>query len=386
MTSPPTALRLDLIRWYLKDRRDLAWRRTRDPYAVWLSEVMLQQTRVEAVLGYWARFLDALPTVEALASASEEQVVALWSGLGYYRRARSLHAAAKRVVDEYGGTLPSGVASLAALPGFGPYTVGAVRSIAFGESAALVDGNVARVLSRLFALELEPGAGASNRVLWAVAESLVPAALSKAARLKDPRSLECRDPQGQMATDSGPGTWNQALMELGATICAPTRAAKKSTRGPLCDTCPVSRHCLAYAAGRTHELPLVKKPVPSIEVALEILVIETEAGFLMRRRPDSGRLASMWEFPTREVDSTFLWPDEFDRATATGSVSELWSLGSPQKNHLHAITCHRIRASVRHFGTNKSSHPPSTNYDYVPRERMESLPLTGLSAKIMAAL
>ncbi|MDG2142128.1 MAG: A/G-specific adenine glycosylase, partial [Planctomycetota bacterium] len=186
-TAADKALRRDLITWYLANRRDLPWRRTRDPYAIWLSEVMLQQTRVEAVLGYWERFLDALPTMEDLAAADEDLVVALWSGLGYYRRARALHAAAKIVVQELGGQLPRDQAGLQALPGFGPYTTGAVRSIAFGESAPLVDGNVARVFSRLFALEHQPASCQANRALWAAATRLVPSALPAAIRAKDKR-------------------------------------------------------------------------------------------------------------------------------------------------------------------------------------------------------
>ena len=347
---------------------------------------MLQQTRVEAVLGYWARFLDALPTVQALAEASEDQVVTLWSGLGYYRRARSLHAAAKTIVADYGGELPADQKRLAALPGFGPYTTGAVRSIAFGESASLVDGNVARVFSRLFALELEPGAGASNRRLWAVAGSLVPRALSKAGRAKDTRSAQSRDPEGRMSSDSGPGTWNQALMELGATVCAPTRVTKRSTSGPRCEMCPVAKHCLALAAGRTHELPVVKKAPPPIDVALEILVLETESGFLMRKRPDGGRLANMWEFPTREISASYLWPEAFEPALGNGTLAGFWDESTPLKNHRHAITCHRIRASVRYFRATVAAEPSGTNYDFVPRERVESLPLTGLCAKITADL
>jgi A/G-specific adenine glycosylase len=391
-TAADQALRRDLITWYLANRRDLPWRRTRDPFAIWLSEVMLQQTRVEAVLGYWERFLDALPTVQDLAAADEDLVVALWSGLGYYRRARALHAASKTIVQDFGGQLPRDQAALQALPGFGPYTTGAVRSIAFGESAPLVDGNVARVFSRLFALEYEPGSGPANRALWAVATRLVPRALTPAARAKDQRSAASRDAAGAMSRDRGPGTWNQALMELGATLCAPTRSTKSASSGPRCGECPVQGHCQAFAAGRTAELPLLKKPTPPVLVTLEVLVVETPDGLLMQRRPADGRMASMWEFPTREVAAdegpTHLWPALLDSA----EVGALWARAEPRPSQKHSITRHRITCHVRYFAAKTTDIGPNPPYDAVPRGHLMGnsgsapLPLTGLSAKILAVL
>ena len=394
-TAADKALRRDLITWYLANRRDLPWRRTRDPYAIWLSEVMLQQTRVEAVLGYWERFLDALPTMEDLAAANEDLVVALWSGLGYYRRARALHAAAKIVVQELGGQLPRDQAGLQALPGFGPYTTGAVRSIAFGESAPLVDGNVARVFSRLFALEHQPASSQANRALWAAATRLVPSALPAAIRAKDKRSLASRDAAGAMSADHGPGTWNQALMELGATLCAPTRSTKSSSSGPCCGECPVQGHCAAFATGRTAELPLVKKAAPPVLVTLEVLVVETPDGLLMQRRSGDGRMANMWEFPTREVADDGgpprLWPGCFEGA----ELDAIWDSAEPRPSHKHSITCHRITCQVRYFTAKTTDIGPNTPYDTVPRGHLAGsqgqsspapLPLTGLSAKILAVL
>ena len=194
-----------LLGWYRRHKRDLPWRRTRDPYAIWLSETMLQQTRVETVIPYYERFLARFPSVQALAEAAPDEVSKLWSGLGYYSRARNLHAAARKVVDGYGGELPSDVAALQELPGIGRYTAGAVASIAFDRAAPIVDGNVARVLARLLDLRDDVSAPATQQRLWAEAEALA------------------RGPK--------PGDLNQSLMELGALICTP--------RAPKCLLCPL---------------------------------------------------------------------------------------------------------------------------------------------------
>ncbi len=216
-----TAPRDAILRWFDGAARRLPWRETRDPWAIWVSEVMLQQTRVETVIPYFERFLRRFPTPEALAAASEPEVLALWSGLGYYRRARFLHAGARRVAEAHGGEVPRDPAALRALPGVGDYTAGAIGSIAFGLPMALVDGNVERVLTRLHALAGDPRAPAGRKRLWALA-----------ARYADhPR----------------PGDVNQSLMELGATVCAPT--------APRCLTCPARPHCAAARAGEPTRYP-----------------------------------------------------------------------------------------------------------------------------------
>jgi A/G-specific adenine glycosylase len=222
--APPAharALSGALVRWVRRDHRDLPWRLGRDPYAIWVSEIMLQQTRVEVVVPYYERFLERFPDVEALAAAPLDDVLRAWAGLGYYRRARQLHAAAAIVARDHHGRLPADEAALRALPGIGRYTAGAIRSIAFGEPAPIVDGNVARVLSRLFALPGGPGDSVWERRLWTLAGQLVP------------------------ATD--PSAFNQGLMELGATVCTP--------RSPRCAACPLARHCRALAEGRPEAYP-----------------------------------------------------------------------------------------------------------------------------------
>ncbi|MEZ4425760.1 MAG: A/G-specific adenine glycosylase [Gemmatimonadota bacterium] len=264
MPSPdPAALRARLLAWYDRARRDLPWRRTSDPYRVWVSEVMLQQTRVETVIPYYERWLERFPTVSALATADLDDVLPLWKGLGYYSRARNLHRAAQAVLERHGGEVPAEPDALRALPGVGAYTAGAVASIAFGRPEPLVDGNVRRVLSRWYDLEA-PG----DREVWALARDLV-------------------DPER-------PGDFNQALMELGATVCTP--------RAPRCEGCPVEGSCLARARGTVELRPPPRKrgPVPHVHV-LSLVVWTAEARTLLVQRPERGLLAGLWEFPAREL-------------------------------------------------------------------------------------
>jgi A/G-specific adenine glycosylase len=257
-----------LLAWYRQARRDLPWRRTSDPYAVWLSEVMLQQTRVETVIPYYQRFLEAFPTVHALAEAPLDGVLSLWSGLGYYRRARMLHEAARQVARDRGGAFPDTAEGLAEIKGIGRYTAGAIASIAFGRAAALVDGNVARVLARIFALEDDARGAAGLARIWAIAEALVPA--------------------------KEPGAWNQALMELGATVCVP--------RDPRCLVCPVGDVCDARAVGKERELPRLAPKSRPKEVHRLALVATRRGRVLLGRRREEGAFGGMWEPPSIEAD------------------------------------------------------------------------------------
>jgi A/G-specific adenine glycosylase len=256
-------LRKALLTWFDRSRRDLPWRRTTDPYAIWVSEVMLQQTQVDRVVPYFERFLARFPTVTALADASLEEVLSQWRGLGYYSRARNLHAAAKVVASEHGGRLPDQVEGLRALPGFGRYTAGAVASIAFGRETPLVDGNVARVLSRLFEIDGAPGEKAREALLWELASVLV---------------------QGER-----PGDFNQALMELGATVCTPS--------SPTCLLCPVRAQCRAQASGRQGELPPPKKQPPRKRLELAVALSQREGEVLLARRAEKGLFGGLWELP-----------------------------------------------------------------------------------------
>lgn len=334
-------LQRQLLAWFAANQRDLPWRRTRDPYAIWVSEAMLQQTRVETVVGYWQRFLARFPSIGELARAREDDVLAAWSGLGYYRRARALHAAAKAIVERHGGEFPRDAGAVRELPGVGPYTAGAVLSIAFDQPEALVDGNVVRVLSRLFAHDDEYEK--SLRWAWDVARELVP-------------------------RDGGAGAWNQALMELGATVCTP--------REPLCLLCPARELCEARKRGLERELPRPKKRNASVAVALETLVIARNSSLLLEQRPASGRMASMWQFPTRESSSLGLFPSQFAGDARRAGDQPLGEIA-------HTITHHRIRVLV-HSGelARGAPRPPLV---WIERDRIADLALTGMTRKILRA-
>ncbi len=251
-----------LLDHYDRNARDLPWRRTGDPYAIWVAEVMLQQTQVVTVVPFYERWMARFPTVESLAAAELEDVLEVWAGLGYYRRARNLHRAALLVRDHHGGRMPRAAAELRTLPGVGAYTAGAIASIAYGEAEPAVDGNVRRVLSRLFDLERP-----------------TPASLERLAR--------------DLLDAERPGDTNQALMELGATICRP--------RSPDCPACPLERACLARRRGTVEERPPRSKrsPVPEVEVTAFVVVDPGEQTLLVRRPPE-GLLGGLWEFPSTE--------------------------------------------------------------------------------------
>jgi A/G-specific adenine glycosylase len=258
------ALHEQLLPWFSSVRRDLPWRATKDPYAVWLSEIMLQQTRVETVIPYYERFLATFPTVTALAAAPTDQVMSMWSGLGYYRRARMLHEAAMAIAATRGGVFPTSAVALAEVRGVGRYTAGAIASIAFGERTPLVDGNVARVLSRLFALEDDVQRGPGLKKVWALADALVP--------------------------EGRAGDWNEALMELGATTCIP--------RAPRCLVCPVRGSCEGRAQGIEASLPRLRpKKEPAVEQRVS-LVAKLGGKIVLARRRREGLFGGLWEPPT----------------------------------------------------------------------------------------
>jgi len=245
-----TAIRRNLVRWYNRHQRDLPWRRTSDPYAIWISEIMLQQTRVAAVIPYYERFLDRFPRVEDLATASETEVLAMWSGLGYYSRARNLQKAARQIVDA--GGFPGDYESIRALAGVGDYTAAAVGSIAFGLPHAAIDGNVRRVMMRL--------TGDADADIGAVADELLDA--------------------------NRPGRWNQAVMELGATVCLP--------REPLCGACPLAAECEAKLRDIQRELPPVRKRAAIVRKQLTLLVIRRSGRILLTPSP---RVSGFWDLP-----------------------------------------------------------------------------------------
>ena len=257
---------LQLLSWYERDARDLPWRRTRDPYAIWISEIMLQQTRVAAVEGYYHRFLREFPTVEALARADAERVLKAWEGLGYYSRARNLHRAARIVQEQYAGSLPADYRALLDLPGIGTYTAGALGSIAFGLPHPAPDGNAYRVFARLFGYTADIGTAQGRRELVGLMHDNLP--------------------------ESFPGRYNQAIMELGALVCVP--------REPRCETCPLAEHCRAFADGTQGTIPLKASRRKPREASRCAFVAERGDELLLVRRPERGLLAGFWEFPGGE--------------------------------------------------------------------------------------
>jgi A/G-specific adenine glycosylase len=287
----------NLLAWFRKEARDLPWRRTRDPYHIWVSEIMLQQTRVETVIPYFRRFIERFPTIQDLAAAPEAEVLKLWEGLGYYSRARNLQAAARQVAERHGGAVPKDKASVSALKGIGPYTAGAILSIAFNQPEPAVDGNVMRVLSRFFCLDGDIAKPAVRAGLEKLAQELIP--------------------EGEASN------FNQALMELGALVCTP--------RSPGCLTCPVMERCAGRLAGREQELPVksrAKRPKPEHRLAVLVWGKGANAGkVLVRQRPEDGLLARMWELPHVEAPNASIW--------SSADAGPAWLAGALAAEGLH---------------------------------------------------
>jgi A/G-specific adenine glycosylase len=346
----PKAVRRALLRWYRANRRDLPWRRSRDPYAIWISEAMLQQTRVETAIPYYHRFLERFPDVEALASADLDDVLGAWAGLGYYTRARNLQKAAKMVVDSHDGALPDDAEALRSLPGVGRYTAGAVASIAFDRPEPVVDGNVIRVLTRLRGIREDVKKTSVVRRLWEEADALV--------------------------KGKSPGDFNQALMELGATVCSP--------KAPRCPDCPLVRHCAAHASGDPESLPVKAPKAPPRPV-------EAVAGWLVRRgkvlavrRGENGLLAGMWDLPGGELESREDPGDGLARslrdkvglavadAERAGSVEHVFT---HRRMRLHVFRCSGVSGRIKLQGF--------ADYRWLPASSLRALPHGVLTKKAL---
>jgi A/G-specific adenine glycosylase len=281
-----------LEQWFAANARDLPWRHTRepiDPYPIWVSEIMLQQTQVATVIPYWQRWMRALPTVEKLARAKPERVLKLWEGLGYYSRARNLQAAARQIVKQHGGQFPKAHADILKLPGIGRYTAGAIGSIAFGQPRPIVDGNVTRILTRIFGLRENPTAPETNARLWELAGTMV-------ASTDDCSAL------------------NQSLMELGATVCTP--------RQPNCAACPVAGACVARRENAIDSIPAQGRPIQYEEKQIDVFIVTDGARYLVQQRPARGVNAGFWEFPNSESGARWAIPkNETPLATARHSIT-----------------------------------------------------------------
>jgi A/G-specific adenine glycosylase len=341
-----------LLTWYDRNRRDLPWRAppgsTSDPYSVWLSEIMLQQTTIKAVIPYYAGFLQRWPTVEALAAANLDEVLAAWAGLGYYSRARNLYACARAVMERHGGRFPSSEQALLELPGIGPYTAAAIAAIAFGERATPVDGNVERVVARLFA----------------VAEPL-PAAKPELRRLA-----------GRLTPPARAGDHAQAMMDLGATVCSPKR--------PSCLVCPLADFCTARRQGIAAELPLrTAKTERPLRRTLAFVALREDGCVLLRRRPESGLLGGMLEVPSTEWTDALL---PIEEALRLAPVHADWR--SVPGIVTHTFTHFRLDTLVYRglvpTGINLTRHADAPRCRWVPRHDLGDAALPSVMRKLIA--
>ncbi|HUG53517.1 MAG TPA: A/G-specific adenine glycosylase [Vicinamibacteria bacterium] len=339
------ALRRPLLAWYRRHRRELPWRSTSDPYAIWVSEVMLQQTTVKAVRPYYEAFLARFPTVHALADAAEEEVVGRWSGLGYYHRARNLHRGARHVVERHGGEFPRTLEAAIAIPGVGLYTASAVLSIAYGRPLPVVDGNVRRVLARL---------------LWLRGRQWTrdAAYYNKAEELLD------RD---------WPGDWNQALMELGATVCTPRR--------PACPVCPLRVPCRARAEGRPEELPEGRRRRAPVDVTVAAVFVERQGRVLLVRRSEGRLMGRFWEVPQTSLDGRGL-ADLVDELRARHGLEV--EPGALLARARHAITFRRIRVEAYRGRLRREPPRDPERILWAGPAELLCLPMSSLTRKVIA--
>lgn len=346
-------LRNALVDWYLVNQRDLPWRKVSDPYPIWVSEVMLQQTQVATVLPYYHKFLKCFPDLNKLARANSQDVLKAWEGLGYYARARNLHQAAGVVINQHQGDIPQSWQDFRNLPGVGDYIAAAVLSIAFNKPYSVVDGNVKRVLSRLYVMQEPVNQSPSKKIFQQAAADLL-------------------DTQK-------PGTFNQALMELGAIVCKP--------RNPLCRTCPVQTWCLAYRSGRISEFPrkLKKKPSPQYPIAVGV-VFKNNRVLITRRKPE-GLLGGLWEFPGGKIKK-----NETAEAACIREIKEEVNLAVKVDSHIcmvkHAYTHFKIQMDVfccsYLSGRVKLNGP--VDHCWIRLNQLENYPLPKANHKFLAKL
>jgi A/G-specific adenine glycosylase len=340
------------LTWYADRRRSLPWRDRPEPYAVWVAEIMAQQTRLETMLPYWERWMRRFPDIPTLAAARQQDVLNAWEGLGYYSRARNLHAAARRLVADFNGQLPRDLAPLRSLPGIGPYTAGAIASVAFGQDEPIVDGNIIRVLARVFNVEEVVGTSAATRRFWDLARQQLPA--------------------GRAAD------YNQALMDLGASLCAP--------RNPDCGACPISTHCEAYALGIQNQRPVraAKSELPVRHYAAAVL--RRGDAVLLLQRPDNGLLAGMWEFPNLQVTSSRAGKAGLRRALAAMGLET--QLGNIKMRLEHTYSHFQARLRTYPAQSNGHRRTPKTErpHAWVPIIELGEYPMGKLDRQIADSL
>jgi A/G-specific adenine glycosylase len=338
LASPP-ADRPDfvplLLAWFQRSARDLPWRRTLDPYAIWVSEIMLQQTQVKTVIPYWTRWMKALPDIRSLARAPLDQVLKLWEGLGYYTRARNLQSAAQTVLDQFGGLFPRAFSDVLSLPGIGRYTAGAICSIAFNQPTPILDGNVIRVLTRLFGVRGDPREKRVNEMLWTWAQE----AVVRAAGIALPNNPPTASSFGQTA--GACSALNQALMELGALICTPKEAR--------CPECPLQHQCQALATGRVDQLPNLPSRPKATERRFIAFALEHRGRWLVHQRPAGQVNAHLWEFPSFELEPTAALPDPARFLEGQLRIANpIFAKMNPLSPIRHTITRYRMTVTPFH--------------------------------------
>jgi A/G-specific adenine glycosylase len=391
-----------LLNWFAANARDLPWRRTRNPYAIWVSEIMLQQTQVKTAIPYWERWMRELPTIAAAAGASPDKLHKLWEGLGYYTRVRNLQKAAQLIVAESGGKFPDHFDAVLALPGIGRYTAGAICSIAFNQPTPILDGNVIRVLTRVFGIAANPKEKATNAQLWRLAEELV----AHAARRDSSHSSQRAEAHSKIrnrqrlhtpaAALGNCSALNQSLMELGALVCTP--------RNPQCLVCPVQIPCVAFKDGRTEELPSLGRREGATARQFIALVVERNGKFLVRQRPTGVVNAHLWEFPNHEITaSPSSWPpagkkvaegrlrgdappgDSFD--TAKAMFQKLFGAKPktihPLRTVKHSIT--RYRITLEAFAVSVKESPRPIDGVWKTPAQMQALAFTAAHKKLASA-
>jgi len=353
-----------LLDWFARNARDLPWRHTLDPYAIWISEIMLQQTQVKTVIPYWERWVRELPDVRALARAPQERVLKLWEGLGYYTRARNLQKAAHQIAREHGGHCPTAFEDILALPGVGRYTAGAIASIAFNQPAPILDGNVIRVLTRLFGIAENPREKETNARLWNLATALVQNA--------DGRRKQFSILNFQFSIAGPCSAFNQSLMELGALVCTP--------RQPRCEECPVRRQCVARKTGRVEIIPnLARRPTVSSRRFAAFLV-QREGRWLVQQRPADVINAHLWEFPNLEVSAGVALADAASRFFGR-KARRLAPLATVK----HSITRYRISLEAC-LALTRGKLPAFERARWLPLPELELLPFTSAHRKVLQAL
>jgi A/G-specific adenine glycosylase len=359
-----------LLKWFAASARNLPWRQTLDPYAIWVSEIMLQQTQVKTVIPYWNRWMKEFPDVVTLARGAEAEVLKLWEGLGYYSRARNLQKAARLIVDDHGGRFPESVEGLLGLPGIGPYTAGAIASIAFNQPEPILDGNIIRVLTRVYALPGDPKERRLNGRLWDLARTWVTAA-----------STLPLQPIPHLVTSGNCSALNQALMELGATHCTP--------KSPNCDGCPIRSDCRAARDGTVESFPETAARPTTVHLRRVAVILRHGETFLVRKRPVGAVNAGFWEFPECDIPA----PAE----NAIGAAST-WTGIAPESFEtlgvlIHSITRYRIRlegvqATVKPKRVPRSLRleNPAGESDWLPLRQLADLPFTAAHRRLVRRL